>query len=492
MTVMEPQEKTVETGSVMSGAAVQVASLRSAQAGLAAVLTWAGGGAFWWVVAASLGLIASIKFHGPGFLADIPALTYGRVRIAATQVGWWGGVVSVLLGAALGWLGRGSPAGVGFPGLAVLGGLLWHLGLLTACIALLAGQTTGYDGWGMPTPAAWVCAAGLLLLGVSWASTLHRRSARSLQPAHWFLWTGFLWLAWSASTAFVLLGLHRVRGVMQAVVDGWFLANVQQVAGTLLGLGLLYGWVSTWTQRPLYSRYLALLTFGGLLAFASWTGVAPSAPVPAWLPVLSTVAVVLCVVPWLAAGLNWYRSTVGCRERFWADPAGRFAAVAHGAFLIGAAMKLGLHVPGLYPVLEFTWWESARHWVHVWGFLGLAGMAALDAWMRHTAELAGWERWARVQFWCLVTGMGLAGLALAVAGVVQGLAWGDPAISNVEVLQRTLMWLRLGTVGELLWWVGSLMFWLNLVLVTLRCGLTWWRNWWAQVTAPVRAQEAAA
>jgi hypothetical protein len=37
-------------------------------------------GALWLIVGSILTLIASIKFHGPNFLADQAWLTYGRVR----------------------------------------------------------------------------------------------------------------------------------------------------------------------------------------------------------------------------------------------------------------------------------------------------------------------------------------------------------------------------------------------------------------------------
>src|ERR1035438_9433890 len=42
-----------------------------------------GGAALWLVIGSVLGLIASIKFHAPDFLANCPWLTYGRVQPAA-------------------------------------------------------------------------------------------------------------------------------------------------------------------------------------------------------------------------------------------------------------------------------------------------------------------------------------------------------------------------------------------------------------------------
>jgi cytochrome c oxidase cbb3-type subunit 1 len=41
--------------------------------------------AVWLLAASGFGLIASIKFHAPGFLADSAWLTYGRVRPAGVN-----------------------------------------------------------------------------------------------------------------------------------------------------------------------------------------------------------------------------------------------------------------------------------------------------------------------------------------------------------------------------------------------------------------------
>ncbi|MCS7091053.1 MAG: cbb3-type cytochrome c oxidase subunit I [Verrucomicrobiota bacterium] len=452
---------------------------------------WVGGGAFGWVVAALLSLIASIKFHSPGFWADTPLLTYGRVRVAALQGMWWGGAVPLLFGAMLGWMGRSAPGGVRFSGLALLGAIVWHLGACLGIVGVLLGHTTGYDGWGMPNAAVWVCVAGLLLFTVSVTATFHNRGERGLQLAHGFLWAGYLWLGWVSLAAFVLLGLQPVRGVLQWLVDAWYVANAQMVAGTLLGWGILYAWLPVWTGRPLYSRYLGMMTFLGLVMLAGWTGVTPSAPVPAWLPVLATVTTVLCIVPWTAAWLNWRGSVSRCGCVLWRDAVACFAVVGCVAFFWSAVGKLGLHVPGISTVLEFTWWEPARHWAHVCGFLGLTGVAGTYAWLRSFPEREGRAVAARTQFWCLTAGLVLCVAPLAVAGIVQGLSWQDPSVPNVEVLRRTLMWLRLSTVGELLMLVGWILFCVTLSSLALKRGRACWSDGWRRITTPLQEQETA-
>src|SRR5512137_2793687 len=57
--------------------------------------------AVWLVIGSAFALIASIKFHAPGFLADSAWLTYGRVRPAGTSSLLYGFCVQAGLGVGL-------------------------------------------------------------------------------------------------------------------------------------------------------------------------------------------------------------------------------------------------------------------------------------------------------------------------------------------------------------------------------------------------------
>ena len=70
------------------------------------LMTLFGGAAIWLLVSSVFALIASIKFHGPGFLADSAWLTYGRVRPAAWNALIYGGPMQARLAVALRMLSR--------------------------------------------------------------------------------------------------------------------------------------------------------------------------------------------------------------------------------------------------------------------------------------------------------------------------------------------------------------------------------------------------
>src|ERR1041384_105446 len=57
--------------------------------------------AAWAVVASFFGLLASLKFHSPGFLSNCACLTYGRVHPVAINALLYGFAIQAGLGVAL-------------------------------------------------------------------------------------------------------------------------------------------------------------------------------------------------------------------------------------------------------------------------------------------------------------------------------------------------------------------------------------------------------
>src|SRR6185312_2217401 len=107
-------------------------------------------GAVWLVIASIFGLIASIKFHSPDFLADCAALTYGRVHAVATNALIYGFCIQAGLGVSLWVIARSGMTKVVQPWLIAFGAKLWNFGLLIGVIGILIGDSTGFEGLEIP------------------------------------------------------------------------------------------------------------------------------------------------------------------------------------------------------------------------------------------------------------------------------------------------------------------------------------------------------
>jgi len=454
------------------------------------VLALVGGAAFWLGVSAAFALLASVKFHGPNFLADTPWLTYGRVRPAAWNALLYGGGVPLGLGVALWMLSRLGCTRLGQPVLAVAGAQLWHVGVLVGVLGILAGGSTGFDWLEMPRPAAVLLFLGYAFVGVAALATTHRRAVREFYPSQWFLLAALFWFPWIYSTAHLLLVAWPVRGVAQSVIAWWYAANLHVVWLGLVGLAIVFYFVPLLLQRPLHNRHLALVTFWGLVLFGSWSGIPSSAPVPAWIPALSTVAGVLTLVPLLATLLNFGRTVRGGAATLWSQPPLRFAASGFLAYAVAMLMAALEALPGTGPLVQFTWFIPARHQLLLYGFVLAATGGTYHLLPRVSGQPVG-RRSVTVQFWAAATGLLLSAVPLAAGGVVQGLKLGDPAVPFPDTQNATLLMLRVSTLGDALLVVANLVFLKNLTGALRAATCAQWAALRAAVTAPAPGQPAA-
>jgi cytochrome c oxidase cbb3-type subunit I len=429
--------------------------------------------AFWLVASSVFGLIASIKFHSPNFLADCAWLTYGRVYPAATNALLYGFAIQAGLGVGLWIIARTGLVRVVQPWIIAFGGLLWNFGVLVGTFGILTGDSTGHENLELPKYAVAILALGYLLIGVCTLLTLHARTHRQLEPAQWFLLAALFWIPWILSTAELLLVISPVRGVTQSVIGWWYSANLKLVWLGLVGLAASFYFLAKLTNRALHSQYLALFTFWTIILFASWSGIPGSAPLPAWMPALSTIATVLTLITVLTVAVNVYQTVgKGCSQTN-NPPPGKFIAFGVMAFAAAWLMNVVGTLRELTPFTHFTWFTTAQSHLNVYGFFAMTMIGAIYYIVPQVAGLK-WcsSKLVKANYWIMALGILLFAIPLAIAGVVQGIKLNNPQIAFIDVAKSTLPFLRASTMGELLILVGNLILLGNLTALLIRYART--------------------
>jgi cytochrome c oxidase cbb3-type subunit 1 len=427
-------------------------------------------GAVWLVVASVFGLIASIKFHAPGFLSDCPFLTYGRVHPVATNALIYGFGVQAGLGVALWIIARMGNAKVAQPWLIALGGKLWNFGLTIGVIGILAGDSTGFENLEIPRYGVVFLSLGYLFIAFFTLVTLHNRKERALEPAQWFLLAALFWFPWIYFTANYLLLSHMpIRGMTQAILAWWYSGNLNLVWFGLVGLGVIFFFIQKLMNRPLYSRHLALFTFWTVILFASWSGIPSSAPIPAWIPALSTVGTVLTLIAALSVMVNIYKTCGrGCSQTE-NPPPGKFIAFGTMAFVIAWLMNAASGIPEINSVTNLTWFTVSQWQLNIFGFFAMTMFGAI---YYIVPQVTGVE-WPCAKsvgrhYWLAAAGIVLIVLPLAIGGLIEGFNWHNAKLSNVDVAKSALNFLRISTLGELLILAGNLMLLGNLIGLSVR------------------------
>ena len=181
--------------------------------------------AIWAAVAGVLGLIASIQLVAPQFLADCSCLTFGRLRPAAENALLYGFASQAAYGIIIWMLCRLGRVSLCCQSPFVIAAGFWNLGVTVGVVSILAGFSTGFKWLEFPRFAAPILFLAQIVLGLACLFTFHARRERNLYVSSWYLVASIFWFTWIYSAAVLLLGCFPVRGVLQAIVNGWYANN---------------------------------------------------------------------------------------------------------------------------------------------------------------------------------------------------------------------------------------------------------------------------
>jgi cytochrome c oxidase cbb3-type subunit 1 len=423
----------------------------------------------WLVLGSVLACIASVKIHAPYLLADWRWLTYGRLQPAAMNSFLYGFALQAGVGVGLWIICRLGRTTLVQPGIALIGATIWNFGVFLGVFGILAGDGTGYEWLEMPRYASPILLSAYALIGVCALLTFHGRREPRLYVSQWFLLAAWFWFPWIYSTANLLLVFAPVRGVLQSVVNWWYMNHLTMIEFGLIGLATIFYFIPKLVGRPLHSLYQAMFAFWTLILFAGWVGIPHGAPVPAWIPGVSTVFSVLTLVPMTAVAFNLHQTIAGRYAELGGNKPLLFISFGAAALLVGALLWSWASVPYLSRVVRFTFFTPAQTQLLLYGFTAMTLFGAIYYITPRIAQIE-WPsaRLINWHFWLSGGGLTLYFLALAIGGILQGQGLNNPGTPFLEALRAGLRLFRIGTLGEVLMALGNLSMALNLSWVLLR------------------------
>ena len=422
-------------------------------------------GTIWLLISSILGLLASIKFHGPGFFAGTEWLTLGRVRPAAINALVYGFAIQTFLG-ILTWiicrLGRLPLLGANA---ATIGGVIWNFGVTVGVLGILGGGSTSFEWLEMPRVAPPLLFAGFTVIAICALVTFHFRREPQLYVSHWFLIGGLFWFVWVYSAAVLLLIYFPVRGVMQAVVDAWYVNNVLHVFFGFTGLGIAIYFIPKLLVAPLKTSTMAAFAFWTLALFAPWSGLVSllGGPIPAWMLSTSVFANAMLITP-LTAVIMVLAVTLSQKAQA-VDPAAlRFIKLGAWSYVIVAAGSIVMGIPVIARVTRGSWIEPARNLFALYGFVAMLAFGALYYIVPRLARV-NWPslRLVTTHFWCSAIGASLICAALTIGGIVQGFKMNIGVADFVSLGKLSAPFLGMTSVGFIILIIGQGAFLVNLL-----------------------------
>ena len=427
------------------------------------------GAALWLVIGTLLGLIASLKLLGPDFLAHCPVLTYGRVKPAATTAFIFGFASQAALGVALWQICRLGRVVLDRTVFIIIASKFWNLGVALAVFGILAGDSTGIEGFEAPRYASPILFAAYSAIGICALLSFRERREPTLYVSQWYLLAALFSFPWLYSTAAVLLVYAPVRGVLQVVISGWFANGIKTLWLTPLCLASIFYFLPKLTERPLYSRALAIYGFWLLAILGGWGGIAVGLPLPRWIPAVSTTAAGLMIVPVLAVAANCWLTIEGNWRKLLESPALRFIALGLVCYIVTGLMSAAGASHRLSSIRRLTSYSEAHQTFFLFGFVAMVLAGAIY----HIVPRLTQQEWARPSFVNFHFGVAAAGVLLCAitffpASLKQGLGVMDAGTPFDEVIKSILPFIRVGTFGVILIAAANMAFVVNLIWTCAR------------------------
>lgn len=420
------------------------------------LLLWAG--LKWLLVAGVLALIASIQLHTPSFLAGCSWLTHGRAVALAETAFVYGWTANAGLGLALWVLGRLGGAPLRALNWAVAGTFAWNLGVAIGCVGIAIGDGTSFPLLHLPRYIQPLLLAGYGAIAVSGVLAWSGRRTAGTYASQWYAVAALFLFPWLFTAAQTMLLWAPVRGVLQAVVGGWFAQGVWTLWLAPLALAGAYYVVPRITGRVLPSYGFASLGFWTLIFVGGLTGGRHliGGPVPAWIPTVATAACIMVLFHQMMVTLNLRGAFAG------GGTALRFLAFGIAAYVLAGLIDALTSLRSVAEVTQFTHFVTAQQHLALYGAVSMMFFGVLYfALPRLTGR--PWASGALVKghFGAVVLGVPLLIACLAVAGWIQGSGMGDPSVTFAELANRTRPWLLGATAALGLLLAGNMLLVVN-------------------------------
>ncbi|MFL6528829.1 MAG: cbb3-type cytochrome c oxidase subunit I [Chthoniobacterales bacterium] len=429
----------------------------------------------WLLLGTLLAGLTSWKMHAPDMLSGVSFLTWGRLRPVHMNIMVFGWASMAGIGTSIWLMARLCRTTLRHPLLLMAGAGFWNLGVMIGVVAILAGDSTGFEWLEFPPYAALVLFVAYSLIA-SWAVLMFRfRRGDHIYITQWYLLAAFLWFPWLYGATQIMLFVTPVQGVMQAAVTWWFANNLMFLWLGAIALGTAYYMIPKVIGRPVYSYHLAAIGFWTYAVFASWTGMQRlvDGPFPAWMITASVAATILTIIPVATVGLNHHMTMQGYFPLMRYSPTLRFTVFGAIAYSVFSLLGVLLSLRSVARVVHFTLADVG--YTHL-GLYAFFTMIMFGSMYYIVPRLVGREwRYAsliKLHFWSCAYGIALMVVMLVVGGIVQGTNQDNSALPFTESVLSIMPYLRSRSLSGMLLTIGHVVFAIHFGMMLLGLGRT--------------------
>lgn len=410
---------------------------------------------FWLVFGTLVGQYLGMKFVWPG-IDSVPWLSFGRLRPVHTNTVFWGWASMAMIGLGYFVIARTSNAVIYSYKLARRAWRLINLSILAGNILLMSGINNGGGEYREYIwPVALLFALGLVFTLLNFYRTVARRNISEIYISNWYMLGALIW-----TLVLVLIGYlpGYQDGLGETVVQGYYMHQGVGMWFMTFTLGLVYYYLPSSLNKPIYSYSLGVLAFWTQMLFYTLIGTHHFvfSPLPWWLQTVAIVFSAGMFIPVVAGTTNFLMTMRGS----WSDISKSYVLPF---FLVGVVFYFVGSTQGSLQAFRFTnfvWhftdFNVAHSHMTMYGIISFLLWACVYAILPRVMGREPRQLFVGIHFWLAFVGLFAYMISLMAGGTLRGLSWigGEAFIESVRLMQPYWVWRAIG---------GTLMFLSHLV-----------------------------
>ncbi|SEG35787.1 cbb3-type cytochrome c oxidase subunit I [Algoriphagus boritolerans] len=420
------------------------------------LMVWYLGAAVFWLVFGTLvGQYVGMKFIWPE-MDQSSWLSFGRLRPVHTNTVFWGWASMAMVGLGYFVMSRTSNTRIYSYSLAKTAWYLMNLTVVLGNLLLMNGVNNGGGEYREYIwPVALLFAAGLILTFYNFYKTVANRKISEIYISNWYLLGGLIW-----TITLVVLGYIPTfqDGLGETVIQGYYMHQGVGMWFMTFTLGLIYYYLPTSLNKPIYSYSLGVLAFWTQMLFYTLIGTHHFvfSPLPWWLQTVAIVFSAGMFIPVLSGTTNFLMTMKGSWSAISKSYVLPFFLVGIVFYFVGSTQGSLQAFRLTNFIWHFTDFNVAHSHMTMYGIITFILWACIYAIMPKVTGKEPSGLGVGIHFWLAFVGLFAYMISLMAGGTFRGLSWieGESFINSVILMQPYWVWRAIG---------GSLMFVSHLV-----------------------------
>lgn len=415
---------------------------------------------FWLLFGTMIGQYAGMKFVWPD-MEHLSWLSFGRIRPVHTNTVFWGWTSLAMIGLGHFVISKTSNTSIFSPRLSWVAFVLFNLTVIIGNICLMSGINNGggeYREYIWPVMGLFVVGLGLTLY--NFYKTIATRKIKEIYISNWFILAAVCWTLILSVIGY--LPFYQ-GGLGETVIQGYYMHQGVGMWFMTFTLGLVYYYLPSALNKPIYSYSLGVLAFWTQMLFYTLIGTHHFvfSPLPWW---LQTVAIVFSggmFIPVIAGTTNFIMTIKGSWKAISESYVLPFLVVGIVFYFVGSSQ-------GSFQAFRFTnyvWHFTDFNVAH--SHMTMYGIVSFFLWGCTYYLLPGLtgkeprQLMVGAHFWLAFTGLILYSFSLMIGGTEKGMGWIDqvPFIETVELMAPYWVW---RAVGGTLMLISHFIFFINI------------------------------